>query len=96
MLCFRCEYRARFLETGERHRHECGDILKSKSSCYMFMPCCPVVTKATPGWRPRFAGALFSTRENAVCVLNPDKGCNVKLDAIDYGKGKVALVWKEG
>lgn len=42
-LCYRCEWRARFLETGIRPRYECGDIKQAKFACYMFRPCKPVV-----------------------------------------------------
>jgi len=42
MLCFRCEYRAVFLETGHGPRYECGCIDTSKGACYMYVPSKPV------------------------------------------------------
>ena len=53
MMCYRCEYRAKFLEAGggdnaPRPRYECGNITRSVSSCYMFMPCYPLEMKKDP------------------------------------------------
>ena len=42
-LCFRCEYRALFLETGYKPRLECGSVEDSKYICYMYKPVEPVV-----------------------------------------------------
>ena len=41
-LCFRCEYRAAFLEGGRRPRHECGVPECDKHICYMYEPVKPV------------------------------------------------------
>lgn len=49
MLCFRCEHRASFLETGSQPRFECGNIENSNKGCYMFIPCRPVVMKKKQG-----------------------------------------------
>ena len=42
MLCYRCEYRAKYLEGGTKPRFECGDIKSSKVICYMYVPCKPI------------------------------------------------------
>ena len=55
-LCFRCEHRARFLETGARPRCECGDKDCSVHSCYMFTPCRPVILTRAPGYEDREVG----------------------------------------
>jgi len=63
-LCFRCEFRALFLEEGHAPRCECGDITCNKHACYMFKPVMPVITTKLEGDnRQRFAGAMISARE---------------------------------
>ena len=42
-ICFRCEYRAQFLEKGHAPRCECGMIEQSKIGCYCYRPVAPVV-----------------------------------------------------
>ena len=41
-LCFRCEYRARYLETGSGPRCECGMTTRSSYSCYIYTPVRPL------------------------------------------------------
>ena len=50
MLCFRCEHRAKNLETNGKHqpRCECGDIEHSKLACYMYKPTKPVTLEKWP------------------------------------------------
>ena len=97
MLCFRCEHRARFLQATlmkeeyvPRPRAECGDINSSNTSCYMFQPCKPVVTTLSniDDNRPRFGGAIFSSRERAVRILE-----EAKLTIIYSNGDDVALGW---
>ena len=94
MLCFRCEHRAKFLETGQRSRLECGDIETSKAGCYMFTPCYPVITEPldTDNPRPRFAAPMFSSREWAVRLMNPEED-KIRLYCIHEDGDKVALQW---
>ena len=99
MLCYRCEHRAEFLETGHGPRAQCKDE-GSLAICYMFRPCFPVVTEqAYPSdERPRFAGAALAARERAVRLMDPETD-NITLAAIggdpeDYDS-QTALVWKE-
>ena len=44
-LCYRCEWRAKFLEDGHGPRMECGDIENSKYICYNYRPVKPCVLK---------------------------------------------------
>ena len=46
-LCFRCEHRAQWHETGGKHqpRMECGEVNSSKYACYMYIPVQPVRIK---------------------------------------------------
>lgn len=45
-LCFRCEWRARYLETGSGPRCECGMTTRSSYSCYMYTPVRPLIITA--------------------------------------------------
>ncbi len=67
MLCFRCEARAVFLETGSQPRFECGEITKSNIGCYMFKPCKPIIMKRDKGDpRPAHGGPMMGARMSAV------------------------------
>lgn len=48
-LCFRCEWRARFLEEKRQPRFECGMIESSVMGCYMFQPVKPICIKPREG-----------------------------------------------
>ena len=95
-LCFRCEHRAKYLELLHAHdyafgpRCECKDPTYSAYSCYMFKPCKPVVTAPTNAndERPRFAGAMLSSREEFVRILD-----EAELDIIYHEGNEVALGW---
>lgn len=81
-LCFRCEHRARFFETGIRPKSECGDIEKSKMECYMFKPVKPVILKKDKkDKRPQFGSWLFTARSSAVSIAP----CNIEFKK--YKKG---------
>ena len=68
-LCYRCEHRALFLETGSRPRFECGDIENSKAGCYMFSPVKPVILqKDKKDKRAQFGHWLFAARSSAVSI----------------------------
>lgn len=68
-LCYRCEYRALFHETGNGPRCECQDPKSSVRSCYMYKPVKPVVLAPNEGdSRPMFAGAMISCRSHFVRV----------------------------
>ncbi len=91
MLCYRCEHRAMYLHTKGiwQPRCECGDVKSSKHACYMYKPVLPVVTKPLDknDKRPRFAGAMISSREKVVRVA---KG---KLKGRELKNGEVVLYW---
>jgi hypothetical protein len=72
-LCFRCEERAKFLETGHGSRCECGDIQVAVCSCYCYSPVKPVVMAVNKGdKRPQFAGWMFSSRSHFVRIPELD------------------------
>jgi diphthamide synthase (EF-2-diphthine--ammonia ligase) len=62
-LCFRCEHRARFLETNIKPRFECGEYETILHSCYMYRPVKPVILKKREGdKRPQFDSYIISAR----------------------------------
>jgi len=87
-LCFRCEHRARFMETGSGPRCECQDREKAVYSCYMYMPVKPIITKRNDGdKRPQFSGYALSARSHYVRVAEG------KLAMKRYKDGN-ALYWE--
>ena len=94
-LCFRCEHRARFLESsrrgvGDRPRFQCGEINLSVYSCYMFRPGRPIVMEPENprDKRPRLGPPIISSREVAAGFPK----CRLKLKR--YGKKGVVLYWE--
>jgi hypothetical protein len=64
-LCFRCEYRAIFLETGSCPRSQCGDIKDTIHSCYQHRPVKPVsLLKDKKDKRPQFGPAIIASRSS--------------------------------
>lgn len=64
-LCFRCEFRAQFLERGHAPRFECGQITSTKYSCYQYKPCRLVIVQRDSGDR-RPLGGLCGARFHTV------------------------------
>ena len=88
-LCFRCEHRARFFETGSGPRYECQQPDMAVHGCYMYKPVKPcVLKKDKDDKRPRFAGALFSARERYAGIA-PVNECDIK----EIKEGTI-LYWK--
>lgn len=58
-LCFRCEWRARYLETDSGPRCECKERDKQVASCYMFRPCIPIILQRNAGDRRPIGGPIF-------------------------------------
>ena len=90
-LCFRCEHRARYHETGIQPRLECGEAGKSKSACYMYAPVRPLIVKPIKGEsRPLFGMHMLSGRMEAVSVADDSQveaiGCRVT--------GGVMVTWE--
>ena len=47
-LCYRCEHRALFHETGDQPRFECG-ASRASWTCYMYRPVRPLAVVANDG-----------------------------------------------
>jgi hypothetical protein len=90
MMCYRCEYRASFLENGLGPRYECGEISTSKIACYMYKPCLPVVlTKLDESdIRPWPGSGLFAARSKAERLYEEGK---LKAKEIKDG---IVLLWE--
>ena len=78
-LCFRCEERARYLETGHGPRFECAQVGEAKHGCYCYRPVRSVVlavddyekeiTKKQHGVeRPQFGPWMISARSHFVRI----------------------------
>lgn len=48
-LCFRCEYRAQYLENKRQPRFECGMVESAVGGCYMFKPVKPISIRSREG-----------------------------------------------
>ena len=90
-LCFRCEERALFLETGNAPRCECQTPAVNASTCYMYKPVRPVITQVARGYagRPRLAPIAISAREEAVGVA-----VEMELQVVAYPRKRICLYWK--
>lgn len=78
-LCFRCEWRARYLETGHGPRCECQAEKSAVWSCYMFRPCEPYVLGRTGAerkiWgakRPLTGPGMISARMSARTAIGDE------------------------
>lgn len=90
-LCFRCEHRAVFLESGDMPRFECGTERMASACCYMFMPTKPVVVGPIEGEKRPIFGPPFIAGRVQSHGLVPDERIRLKL--VDMNKGKVSAVW---
>ena len=92
-LCFRCEHRAKHLDSKKQYqpRCECGMIETSVCGCYMYQPVKPVVTGIMDGYdgRPRFGPSMICARECGVGVAE-----NIELHVHEIDKKKAYLYWK--
>lgn len=70
-LCYRCEHRARYLETGGGPRAECKSEKSTVYSCYSYRPIKPVVTSCNEGDdRPAFGPPMLAGRVHAVRIAD--------------------------
>ena len=67
-LCFRCEYRTKYLEEGNGPRFECKVPEMSVIGCYMFQPVKPIVIKPREGDNRPLSLNYFSARVERVDV----------------------------
>ena len=89
-LCFRCEYRARFLETGEGPRYECKSKADGVWSCYAYLPVSPYTTKPLDkkDKRPRHGPVMLSSRE----VIHEISDVNYKVVKKRNGEATVFAI----
>lgn len=88
-LCFRCEFRAEFLETGHGPRWECQQS-GAVNGCYMYRPVRPVVLARDRGDHRNMAAPWFvSARSHGIRVCDEGKYVirGVKDGAVIYYEG---------
>ncbi len=92
-FCYRCEYRARFLEDGSRPRYECGAITTSKIACYMYKPCMPIILKQADKTdkRPWPDSGLIAARSEVVRVTDER---DVRLRVKMLSKNQAIFLWE--
>jgi len=89
-LCFRCEYRAAFFDTGYGPRYECGKS-GAVHSCYMFIPTKPIAVGPIEGEkRPIFGPWMVAGCKKSYGLINNRQ---LRLKLIDLGDGKLSAVW---
>ena len=89
-LCYRCEHRAAFLETGSRPRYECGES-RAVHGCYCFMPTKPIAVRPIEGEkRPIFGPWMLAGRIQSHDLVDDGRLC---LKLVDLGDGKVSATW---
>ena len=91
-LCFRCENRAIFLETGYHPRFECGMEKTASSSCYMFMPAKPIVVAPAVATekRPIFGPWMIAGRVQSKGLVDVER---IRLRLVDIDGLAVAAIW---
>ena len=90
-LCYRCEHRAVWHETKQGPRAECHDALTGVGSCYMYLPVLPYITvKDSTDKRPRFAGAMMSSRERVRRAVDKE---DMVLRGKELDGAEVFLYW---
>lgn len=95
-LCFRCEYRAKFLEEGNGPRFECKVPEMSVMGCYMFQPVKPICIKPREGDNRPMSLNYFSSRiervdaspELELAIQDQDKGQAIFKGILVYWKPK--------
>jgi len=85
-LCFRCEHRARFFESGRSPRFECGDVKTCVHGCYMYQPVMPVILlKNKTDKRPQFGPIVISARSSYAGMPDMELGVkHLKTGAVLY------------
>lgn len=92
-LCHRCEYRARFLESGHGPRCECKEVGKAVSGCYMYRPVQPVVLAPQEGdKRPVQGSWMISARMRAAGLLGEEHTYTV-TDVVKVDGKKAYVTW---
>jgi len=89
-LCYRCEHRAMFHESGARPRHECGED-RAVGGCYMYKPVRPVVVTVDDGEkRPAFASPMIAGRVRYDRVVD-----DMVLMLREVDDDKIVAYWSE-
>ena len=92
-LCYRCEYRARFFETGHGPRYECQQPSEAVCGCYMYRPVRPCITtkQNNDDIREVYDGPMVAARSRLVRVAD-DKDVQLNLHPLYDKDTGVALL----
>ena len=72
-LCYRCEHRIKYIESGYAPRCECKETNIAVSGCYMYSPVLPLMLFTDKNDdRSPLAGSLFSSRSYVIEPLTID------------------------
>ena len=89
-LCYRCEWRAQWLESGHGPRMECQSRDSATGSCYMYRPVAPVIQQVNDGDdRSPFSGAMVSARSHAIGIA---KDLDINSKVLDK-KNRQFILW---
>ena len=95
-LCFRCEHRASFLETGTAPRYECKNVKDAARICYNYNPVRPCTLKY-----PNFSGKYGEINRRRI-PRGGLAGARMEFDSIAQCKmamknhdGKYTQYWEQ-
>jgi hypothetical protein len=89
-LCFRCEHRSVFHETGWGPRFECKQKM-AVHSCYCFVPCKPIAAAPIAGEkRLIFDPWMTSGRLQSMGLVD---NARLRLKLVDIDGRAIAAVW---
>ena len=88
-LCFRCEKRAKFLETGNRDRSQCGVIESQLYSCYCYEPIKPILLEKSD--KSDIRDITLDIYSSRIKPAEKQPSLNMNLEMIDNG---LLFYWK--
>ena len=96
-LCYRCEHRAKYWETGHAPRMECGSDEMSVGGCYMYQPVRPVIVKQQNSEDPRpiFFLPMIAGRVRFSRVAT-DEETHLELSSPNENENEFLLLWARG
>lgn len=93
-LCFRCEYRAHYLEEGHGPRFECGVPEMCVNGCYMFQPVKPICIKPREGDNRPMSLNYFSSRVERTAFQPLIELASTEQLASENIVGGILVYWK--
>ena len=97
-LCYRCEYRAKFFETGHGPRYECQQPSETVYGCYMYRPVRPCITtkQNNDDTREIYDIPMIAARSRFVRVADDETDIQLNLKTFcDENNSLIALPYWE-